>query len=294
MARKQQPAKHREHVHFASITEMVADINQPWQKSMNETLARSYVQSSDVRASWYGAPCNAQQVVRMASVEGNANGERVMLAFHEQIAQQLPRALGIARMKRRGEMGDELDIHTTLRGAHDKAWTTSFRAIKRGSGILRLCVDIGGNCSQDADDLQWRGMAGAALAEVMRRAGYSVEIVACFSVTNPSKTRGADGRDVIVSCVVKPRTALPDFGSLAATVGLSGFFRTLGFAAIVRGCDNARQLADSSLGHYLDVSGVLPADPKVTTLFVPSNVMNEASAVEWVKQTVQLLQGARS
>ena len=292
MARTTRTRTKLEHVHFDSVAEMSSDVHGTYSYPYNQSLVDRYIRSTESRSNWHGVDGGAVQCVRMATVDGYPAGEDRLRAFHEDVAAKLPRALGFMRTKHRGEHGDEVDVHAMLRGAHDKAWTRSTRAIRAGSGILRLCVDIGGNAHQSASALQWRGLAGAAMAEVMRKAGYSVEIVACFAVSNPSDKSGFG--NAAVSCVVKPRTALIDFGQLAATVCLPAFFRTLGFAALVRACDRAGAVADSGLGQYLAVSGVLPVDPKVTTLFVSPDVMNRDSAVDWVRQSVALLQGARA
>jgi hypothetical protein len=59
----------------------------------------------------------------------------------------------------------------------------------------------------------------------------------------------------------------------------------------VRAADNIGQEVESALGHYLDVSGVLPVPDKVAQIFVDNSVINEASARKWVRDTVKLLQG---
>ena len=97
-----------------------------------------------------------------------------------------------------------------------------------------------------------------------------------------------------MSCVIKPRSSQVDKGFLAATVCLPGFFRVLGFASIVRTCDNAGLVADGALGQYLAVSGLLPVPDKVTQLCVPGEVMDKESALKFVRESVTLLQGARA
>ena len=278
-------------LHFASVSDLRHDASLPCRHSLNTEHIASYLSEKnqgggDMR--WYGIEGGAPAVLK-ALVSGYPAGERKVEAFRNEIVASLPRALGHHRAKQRGEFGDELDIHSVYRGALDKAWTSSVRRIRKGTGVLRLVVDIGGNAHTSANELQWRGVAGMSLAEVMSKAGYSVEIVAAQAVADPAKQI-----NTIMSCVIKPRSSQVDKGLLAATVCLPGFFRVLGFASIVRNCDNAGLIADGGLGHYLAVSGLLPVPDKVTQLCVPGEVMDKNSALNFVRESVTLLQGARA
>jgi hypothetical protein len=276
--------------HYASVADMHHDAHKPFKINKNAELVHSYLSGENrgPSVSWYGMDGGAPAVLK-ALTDGFPEGEAKVDAFRSEIVTSLPRALGHHRAKQRGEFGDELDIHSVYRGALDKAWTSSVRRIRKGTGVLRLVIDIGGNAHTCADELQWRGVAGMSLAEVMSKAGYSVEIVAAQAVNSPAK-----GINTVSTCIVKPRSSQVDKGLLAATVCLPGFFRVLGFSAIVRACDNADKTADSGLGQYLAVSGMLPVPDKVTQLCVPGTVMNKKSALTFVRESVELLQGARA
>lgn len=280
------------HVHYDTIGAACADWQQPFQLADNKGKAAHYCTQAERRSQWFGENVSAQECIDMALFKGYPKGQKTFEDFHATLSAKLPRALGIKRVKTRREMGDHLDYHAMLKGNHDKAWESSTRGLKRGSGILHLCVDIGGNAGTDATRLAWRGIAGITLAEIMRKAGYAVEIVACFAVNSPSYSNKLD--TAIVSCTVKPKNAAPDLGQLAATVGFAGFFRTAGFAGIVRACDNVKAVASSGLGHYVQVSGVLPVDGRVNQLFVPEEVYGADKAREWITQAIELLQGDRA
>lgn len=280
-------------LHFASVSDLRHDASLPCKHERNAERIASYLDGRNHDGGemhWYGINGGAPAVLK-ALVNGYPEGEAKVEAFHNEIVASLPRALGHHRAKRRGEFGDELDIHSVYRGALDKAWTSSVRRIRKGTGVLRLVIDIGGNAHTRADELQWRGVAGMSLAEVMSKAGYSVEIVAAQAVGTPDRDNKINA---IMSCVIKPRSSQVDKGLLAATVCLPGFFRVLGFASIVRNCDNAGLVADGGLGHYLAVSGLLPVPDKVTQLCVPGEVMDKDSALKFVRESVTLLQGARA
>ena len=275
---------------FDSIAALVDDARQPFNNVRNNYLSNEHLTGRRGRA-WYGIDRSAPELIQMATVNGWPEGATEMALFFERMHAKLPRALGFMRTKRKGEQGDELDYHATLRGAHDRAWTRSVRTIRSGSGILRLCVNIAGNCTQEPTALKWRGIAGAALAEVMRKAGYSVEIEAVLATAGPDT---GDTINTYTAIVVKSRKATVNFGQLAATIGLAGFYRTLGFHSIIKGCEIAGKTCDSGLGQYLSAEAVAPLDPKITTLFVSPEVMSEQTAVNWVTRSVTLLQGAKA
>jgi hypothetical protein len=275
------------HLEYASVAALRHEAqNVPCKRQANQAVIAKVLSR---KASPFTSGFSSDELMAMLR-DGYPEGEMTIRAFHDKITADLPRALGHNRTRIRGVSGDELDIHTMNNGAFDKAWSTSARRIKKGSGILRLCVDVCANGSADAYSLRWRGIAGLALAEVMIRAGYSVEIVAALAVSN--FTRGQDHFNMTATIVVKPRTSQADYGMLAATVALPAFFRTLGFCAIARAADNIKKSVEDGLGQYLDVSRVLPVPDKITQLFVPAEVTSEANAVKWVKQSITLLQGA--
>ena len=283
MARKQLTL-----VHYASVADMVRETGTVYKSERNAEIAEKFKTKDD--QAWYGIS-GGMDAVKRAILVGFPDGERAVSAFRDKLHDKLPRALGHVRAKVRKDLGDELDYHAMLKGSTDKAWTASTRQIKRGSGVLRIVVDIGANAHTSASALRWRGVAGAALCETMRKAGYSLEIVAAFGIEDADVNGSLSEA---ISVTIKPRNAPLDNGLLAATVCLPGFFRTVGFCAIVRACDNANKAVDSGLGHYLDVSGVLPVPDKVTQIFVPGKVASEEEALNWVKDTVTLLQGARA
>jgi len=272
---------------YASVSGAMSDTDKPLRSKHNTELRANHL-TSNRDNDWLGINGGAAAVLA-AIRDGYPEGEARIHGFYDQIVAKLPRAQGYLRTKKRGDFGDELDIHSVNRGSVDKAWTTSTRQVKRGSGIIRLVIDIGANSSYDADSLQLRGVAGLALTKVMIKAGYSVEIVAAFAGRNFIDRNPAT---YCMTVIVKPRHVQADYGLLAATVGLPGFFRTIGFAGVIRVADNMREHASDTLGFIINVDNVLTVPDKVTQIIVPSDIVNEQSAIKWVKSTITLLQGA--
>lgn len=238
---------------------------------------------TDNSRTWYGMAGGAKAVLA-SLIDGNADAESKVRQFHEAVKQSLPRAVGVNRHIVRGSMGDELDIHAVNRGIVDRAWSSRQRKLRKGSSILRLCIDICANSGTDAADLAWRGLAGLALSEIMTKAGYSVEIVAALAVG-----RHASGQTMTACTVIKPRTSSADIGLLAATVGNAGFFRTIGFCQIIMAADQVGKEANDSLGSYLDVSGILPVPDKVAQIFVSGRIHDRKTAMSWIHDTMKLL-----
>ena len=136
--------------------------------------------------------------------------------------------------------------------------------------------------------MRYRGIAATALSQIMMTAGYTVELVAAFATRNTMRDKQ---NNILISTVIKPRGGRMDKGLLSATVCLPGFFRTYGFASLIRACDEANSDVCSSLGNALAVQGVYPLNSALTQLFVPMSVRDEETATNWIKATIKLLQG---
>lgn len=285
---RREPAP-RVDLHFDSIDVAVKScLERPFKIYENGRNHASNMRHSD-SLEWYGVEGGAPQV-QACLKNGYPEGAVRIMAFLETINDKLPIATGVARTLVRGDMGDHLDVHSMYRGQLDRAWTSSKRRLKKSTGLIRVCVDICANASTHADALMWRGVAGAAMAKVLEKARYSVEIAACMAL----REYIGDNQPSLATAtfIVKPKAGRVDLDRLACTIGLAGFFRVVGFGAVIHAADDLGLVAAANLGWYSEVSGLLPPDEKVTTLWVPQSVIDAATAAEWVKQTVQLLQAA--
>lgn len=274
------------HNHYNSISEMKAAIVQPFRLAHNATIDHKNIDGMGDRRDWYGIDGGAAKVREIVGMT-HEPVEKLMRDFHAKLGAKIPRAVGISRSIVRDSTGDSLDYHSMLRGNHDRAWVSSKRRLKRGHGIIRLVVDIGGNCNSSAEKLQWRGVAGLTLAETLTKAGYSVEIVAGFAVE--SHTNNYSDKATI-TCTVKPRNGAVNYGVLSSTIGLTGFFRVYGFAAIIKDADKRGSTVSGNLGHIVALSNVLPVPEKVTQFIVPQDVSDDRTATAWVQDTIKLLQ----
>lgn len=237
---------------------------------------------------WYGIEGGAKAVLSMVDT-GYPEGAAMVAHFHDTLKGSVSRAEGIKRRIVRGPMGDSLDIHSVNRGALDRAWTSTRRSVRKGSGIVRVTVDVCGDSSASVEMLRWRGVAALALCEILTSAGYSVEIVAALGVKNYCKS---DNHVTMAATImVKPRNVRPDYDMVAATVCLPGFFRTIGFNAVVQAADVNGKGVYSGLGEYEDVSKILPIPEKVTQFMVNASVINHESATDFCNSAIKVLQG---
>lgn len=278
---------------YESVSAIRAMIGQPCKIPRHVDMIEGYCKGDHNRngGNWYGMQGGADAVMS-AMLRGFPEGETKVEKLMRSLDGKLPRAVGIGRKLVRGAQGDELDIHAVNRGDISRAWSSRQRQIKKGKTALKIVADIGGNRSSSADSLQWRGIAAIALSEIMTKAGYGTELVAAWAVRghwDNSRSRPVAG----IECVVKARGVSADRGLLAATLALTGFFRTVGFAAIIRSADNEGKLCDSTLGCHVDVEQVIPAVPYVVNLFVPASINCESDAVNWIKSTVSMLQSVK-
>jgi hypothetical protein len=273
------------HDHYPSVSSMFDLLaeNREWQHDSNRSLVTSHKERDGGR-NWHGIVGGVSAVID-AVENGYPSGANRVAFMRDSISASLPRAIGVNRVRVRGTFGDDLDIHAVNRGDFGTAWSTAKRRVRVGTSIVRIVVDICGNSYVNADTLAWRGVAGLSLAQVMQSAGYSVEIVGAMGTNRSAEGIG----NLAITTLLKAHGASVDIDLLAATTCLAGFFRLFGFAAIIAACDKRNKEADSGLGRYLDPSGVLPVPINTTQLFVQQSVIDEASALAWVKQGVALL-----
>ena len=278
-------------VRYESVSAIRAMVGLPCKRQHHAEQIKNYCESTYDRENWHGMNGGAVAVMS-AMLVGFPEGEAKIDAMQSHMVGKLPKAVGIGRKLVRGMSGDELDIHAINRGDISRAWSSRQRLIRKGISALKMIVDIAGNCDSSHDVLQWRGIAGVALSEIMTKAGYSTEIVAAWSVRD--YLDNSRGNPIVgIECVVKARGVTADRGLLAATLCLTGFFRTVGFAAIARAADDEDKRCDTSLGNHVDAERVIPAVTGVTNIYVPASICDEASAVEWIKSTVELLQSIK-
>ena len=281
--------------HFPSIYALREWSESPMRLMHNDTVRTNCVRSGGGHESWLGVDSVAE--VEKALVEGYAKGADQIDALYDKFVARLPRAIDIKRRRVFSEIGDSLDILAVYAGRFDKAWSTTKRAMKHGTSIVRIVVDIGGNCGMSPQQLQNRGLAALALSRIIVKAGYSCEIVAAIGIRNAAPR----GKAMLLSCVVKPRHAHADSRTLAATLALAGFFRTVFFRGIVKAADEQGKDCDSCLGQAMAVDSMLDVEQGRVLQVITPTLNRVADAEKWISdslalfgsQTLTAEQGAR-
>ncbi len=273
-------------LHYDSLSACIDDTRRPFKRATNKHHFNVTVVNKGASQSWFGIDGGFPEVANMVEFTGYPEGGRMVSTMSDSLQASLPPALGIRRKKRRADSGDEYDVHAAMRGAHDRAWTQSHREMRHGLGIVRIVVDICGDAGIRADKLRWRGVAGITLCAMLRQAGYSVEIVAAMGVRNAFKDQ-----TFLWTCVINSRHGSVDIDSLAAVLALPGFFRTYGFAGIIRAADNFKADAANGLGQAIPVSNIYEPRGDCIELIVPNEVLDEDKARKWINDSIALLQG---
>lgn len=276
-------------LHSDGIMDAVDLVRAKPKNRANAAMMTKAVTSRQADDSWYGpGVANCEQALEQIERSGNPVVAGHIQEMRESLVVSLPRALGIRRRKHKSDHGDEFDIHASIQGRHDRAWTRSTRELRHGLGVVRIVADIGGNCDVDAQVLQWRGIAAVVLSDILREAGYSVEIIAGFSANHSFRNNPVG---ILWTCVVKSRFGSTDVETLSATVASPAFFRTCGFAAIIHAADRNRLMITDGLGSVVNLSTVLPSSPDFIELFVSSSVANIDTCREWINDSIAVIQG---
>lgn len=277
------------HQHFASLAEFIAFGERDCKRSENvrQKTALESASTWTTPQQWYGVA--SLDAVKAALNEGWQEGADAIEEMYVKMAAALPRAIDVRRHRVRSDQGEELDIHAVYRGDLSRAWSHTTRALRHGTSLVRIVVDVCDNSGVRAEQLRWRGVGALALSRILQRAGYSVEIVAALAGQNAAVDKRGD--KAMQSVVVKPRHVVQDSRLLAATVSLPGFFRYYGFKAIIQAADDDGYITDSGLGSALRVDSTVEADPRVLQTVTPA-MSRAADVEEWIKTTVRLFQQA--
>lgn len=246
------------------------------------------------RASWLGIPRSMDfpQLREFWSTGWPEGAARIRESMGK-VA--VPALTSVRRRQRWSDAGDELSRDRLMAGDLDRAWRTTARVNLTAPRIVRVVVDVAGNCNVSADELFWRGAAGASLSEALTAAGYSVEIVAASVGVGTSN----QGENVFTATIVKQANSPLNLTAVAATTASAGFFRTVLFSLYVnstKGRGNSGYGRTESLtNHPAELKALGIAGDQTTRMFlVPGSVHSKTSAQAWVDSVVADLEASRA
>jgi hypothetical protein len=271
--------------HFDSVAQLVALENKPLKRKENGRLMKKLKTHQGV--AWLGVSTRKEYFDNLRT--GNASVLSSMTAMLQTLDSSIPMAQGIKRTLVRSDAGDEYDIHAANAGRFDQAWESRKRRIRTAPSTVRIVADIGGNRHTAPEQLQWRGFAAALLAHKLTDAGYNVEIVGAFCVSNS----WADSDALLFQTVVKPSSSSLDLDLLSSTIMSPAFFRASGLCAIVHAADDAKKNVRTALGYALAVDEFMPPDESVSQLIIPATVDSESKCIKWVTDSITMLEAMK-
>lgn len=155
------------------------------------------------------------------------------------------------RKRRRGEFGNELDIHEVNQGRSDRAWDQVHKEVvpTQGNRLVHMIVDLSANAGVAARDAFYRGAAALRIYDALQRMGKSIAISAYYSavqnyhphltVVNGKRFAGKSGA-LMASVRVKEYGQPLDEDRLAAVLSMP-FLRHCLFTAPYRGTGISEQ-----------------------------------------------------
>ena len=161
----------------------------------------------------------------------------------------LPRLPSVKRKRIRKDFGDELDVHRSMMGQHDKAWGTTMRTRKKANagGRITLFYNMGINAGQHSDELFWRGALAAKLIDALEETGRRVQLLVYATTRSWSENGGTP--DIVTSVVVKQYNQTMAIDKVMATTAFAAFWRVIGFKMILL----QPETCCGSLGHTTGV-----------------------------------------
>ena len=188
----------------------------------------------------------------------------------------------IKRTRKRGDQGDELDIHAIYRGDLERAWTQVIRTARPSISNFRFTVDSIACGGESVESMIWRGAVAVKLADMLGVAGYGVEVGSGFTTRIDSESN----RRHTVRIVTKPfgvNVSLPD---LAATTAMPGFFRAIGHNWLSYGVQERHH-------HHSGVS-VINYDPIYDDeIVIGQNIDSQEKAVAFIEKIINKINAAR-
>ena len=175
--------------------------------------------------------------------------------------------------------GDDLSFDRYRTG--QAPWRTSKRRIGTGPNNVTICVDIGGNCNVNHEDLVWRGVAAVTMAKLLEKAGYRAEIWACDAGTRAY----TNDRGVFQAVRLKRHNDRLDVASLVN--GISGwYFRTVFFSMF----NIADCVPECGLGRHASIRKNLHYIAGASAVVI-EDCWNKKTAMECIKKQMVVAVG---
>lgn len=185
--------------------------------------------------SWLGTDSGKKVLDRVANgwPEGRAKAEELASKLDiPELKEPMAKLIERKRKRRRGDFGNEVDIHRVNQGHCDTAWEKIVKINKTNqSKAVTLYINAGGLSDVRFEQSMWRAAATLAIYKLLNRAGRSVRVVvgSIAQGVYPSLGYGTAAYTA-TAAVVKDFQEPLDIDKLAAMANV-GYHRVFNFRA---------------------------------------------------------------
>lgn len=238
------------------------------------------------RADFIGREFEGWEDVREAARAEWPEGMDLVASMAEELASscQIARPRSRRRVPRWAEDGDEFDRERWEAGRED-CWRVCRREAAAAPSVITLVFNVSTRSGVGPGAILWRGAAALALADVLEREGYRVEVWGVNCATRCYQS----GAGVFHAVRVKAASAPLDLAALASAVS-GWFYRTVFFQSYR--CEEKRGQVRPSLGRpacltsdHPSVAALAQGGPCV----VIDNVFDRSAALELARRVVEEL-----
>ena len=160
----------------------------------------------------------------MAAGEGYAKGVERLAEFSAKLSSKVPVPESIRGRYKWSDEGDDYDVIRTYGGDFEHAFGGWKPAAYRGPRTVTLYITVGGNSAEDWQKMFWRAASGVAVADVLTKAGFNVEIYGLFCSGQISPQTYTISRTL-----VKRAGDFANLSTIAFATSLTAYFRQFGF-----------------------------------------------------------------
>lgn len=269
-----------EFTYFDSLTDL---IETPIRNPSNQLVIDSFADlHTGDELQWFGLRGGRKEVEKTL-ITGWPDGVKLMNECLQTV--DIPTAPSVRRKRRRGDSGNELDIHRVLSGRMDRAWLRTVKdAGARGNRNVTIAVRYDAGGSTTAKEAVWRGVAAMAIAKAATMSGRNVRIIAVDSTSRafPNATDGVTCSAHAV-CIKQYTQQIAD-EILSSVVALIGTYRVYGFRAILSSERNGWQGIGGM--HEFDMQMLKDEAGAEDFIFVPSDVLSREQALDCIRSSV--------
>jgi len=178
-------------------------------------------------ANWFGEDWKPSEIVHAIKTGYGPGLDRINEALDKINISDIP---SFRRKRSYGDFGDSLDIHKVYTGNLDMAWEKCRASLgSNGKKNITISINVGTRWSYSASEMVWRGAYGSALADAYAVAGHNVEVWGYSSGRPLGRGEKYEGMSIKLLDTCEPF----DIEKLASTVCFPGFYRVLGFEAML-------------------------------------------------------------